>query len=66
MSMMDTIVMFQRWRKIGTDTDNLNSQFLALGTCTGHPQTHRTANNSIRKHLLRRRNNQIHVYDGCK
>ena len=65
MGMMDTIVMFQD----GTDlepTPTTSSQFLALGTCTGHPQTHRTANNSIRKRLLHRRNNQIHVYDGCK
>ena len=36
-------------------TDNLFSPFLALGTCTGRRWTHRTANDSIRKGLLRRR-----------
>ena len=49
-----TIVLFQD----GTDLEpnhNLYSRFLALRTCTGHPRTHRTANDSIRKRLLRRR-----------
>ena len=65
MGMMDTMVMFQDGADL-EPTPTTSSQFLMLGTCTGHPQTHRTANKSIGKHLLRRRNNQIHVYDGCK
>ena len=65
MGMMDTIVTFQDGADL-EPTLTTSSQFLTLGTCTGHPQTHRTANNLIRKHLLCRRNNQIQVYDGCK
>ena len=52
MGMMDAIVMFQDGADL-EPTPTTTCQFLALGTCTGHPQTHRTANNSIRKHLFR-------------
>ena len=57
--MLDALVTFQDGADLEQhtdDTDNLVSRFLSLGTCTGRPRTHRTANDSIRKRFLRRRN----------
>ena len=47
-----------RWPRFGTDRQPLLISFLdfSLGTCTGYPRTYRTANDLIRKRLLRRRN----------
>lgn len=48
---------FSRWRRFGTDTPTtLFFEFLAPGTCTDRPRTHRAANHSIKKRLLRRHN----------
>ena len=64
-SMLDAIVMFQDGADL-EPTPTTSSQFFVLGTCTGCPQTQRTANDSIRKRLLHRHNNQINVYHSCK
>ena len=55
LGMLDAIVTFQDCEDLEL-TNKLFSRFLALETCTGIPRTKRTANDSIRKHLLRRRN----------
>ena len=53
-----------RWRRLRTDTpiNNLSSRFLALGTCTGRPRTHRITNDSIRKRLLCQRNYMNNIF----
>ena len=55
LGMLDTILKFQT----GPDLEPTHRQpvfsILVLGTCTGRPRTHRTANDSVRKRLLRRR-----------
>lgn len=55
--MLDAIVIFQG----GADLEPTHRppsffEFLAPGTCTDRPRTHRAANHSIKKRLLRRRN----------
>ena len=52
---------FSRWGRFGTELQ-LFSRFLALETCTGYPRTHKTANDLIRKRLLRRRNYYYYYY----
>ena len=57
--MLDALVTFQDGADLEQrtdDTDYLVSRFLALGTYRGRPRTHRTAKDSLRKRLLRRRN----------
>ena len=55
LNILDAIVTFQDAANLEPKYDNLFSWFLTLGTCTDHPQTHRTAKDSIRKHIPRRR-----------
>ena len=58
--MLDTIVTFQDGPDL-EPTDNLSSPFLTLGTCTGHPQTHRRPNHSIKKCLLHQPKNKNNI-----
>ena len=55
LGMLGAILTFQN----GADLEPTHRQplfsILALGTCTGRLRTHRTANDLIRKRLLRRR-----------
>ena len=55
-----------RWRRFGADTpiNILFSRFLAHGTCTGRPRTHRITNDTIRKRLLRRPNCMNNINEG--
>ena len=58
LGVMDAIVMFQDGTDLeGTYIPTTSSRFLALGTCTDRPRTHRTTNDSIKKRVLRRCNN---------
>ena len=43
LTFLDDADLTQIWNR---HTNNLFSRFLALGTCTGRPRTHRTANDS--------------------
>ena len=65
LGMLDAIVTFHDAANLEPTHDNLFSRSLALGTCTGCPRTHRTANHSIRKHLLRQPKNTYDNYIIC-
>ena len=63
LGVVDAIVTFQDGADL-KPTDNLFSRFLALVTCTGRPQTHKTPNHSITKRCYRRRNYPI-LFEFC-
>ena len=58
MMLLSRFKMAQMWNQHTDDTNNLFSCFLTSGICTGRPQTHRAANDSIRKRILRWHSNK--------
>ena len=58
MMLLSRFKMAQMWHQHTDDTNNLFCCFLTSGICTDRPQTHRAANDSIRKRILRWHSNK--------